>query len=121
MRMTGSCLFLVLSALPVSAHTQFCWTDGMRRFEVNTRGTVARSDDLIATYSSRGPVGDPSDPSGWMLKPDLAAPGNAIVSTEGADTYLYETYPALHVTDGSAPANRTFRRRRSCRSSESRW
>ena len=47
---------------------------------LNTRGTVARSDDGVATYSSRGPVGDPEDPSTWELKPDLVAPGNAIVA-----------------------------------------
>ena len=29
---------------------------------LNTHGTVARSDDSMATYSSRGPVGDPDDP-----------------------------------------------------------
>ena len=28
---------------------------------LNTRGTVARSDDGVATYSSRGPVGDPAE------------------------------------------------------------
>jgi serine protease AprX len=41
---------------------------------LNTRNTVSRSDDAIATYSSRGPVGDKDDPSSWELKPDLVAP-----------------------------------------------
>src|SRR5262249_51171438 len=60
---------------------------------LNTRGTVARSDDAIASYSSRGPVGDPDDPSTWELKPDVVAPGNAIVSTGMPGTYLYDTFP----------------------------
>ena len=46
---------------------------------LNTRGTVERLDDAVATYSSRGPVGDPDDESTWELKPDLVAPGNAII------------------------------------------
>lgn len=47
MRMTGTSLLLVLSAaaLPGSAHTQFCWTEDSRRYEVNARGTVEFSDD----------------------------------------------------------------------------
>ncbi len=51
---------------------------------LNTHGTVARSDDGVTTYSSRGPVGDPDQPSTWELKPDVVAPGNAIVSAEAA-------------------------------------
>jgi serine protease AprX len=51
---------------------------------LNTRGTVARSDDAIATYSSRGPVGNPDDESTWEIKPDLVAPGNAIVAAGAA-------------------------------------
>ena len=38
---------------------------------------MARGDDGVATYSSRGPVGDPDVPSTWEIKPDLVAPGNA--------------------------------------------
>ena len=60
----------------------------------NTRGTVARSDDGVATYSSRGPVGDPDDPSTWELKPDLVAPGNAIVAAGAEGSYLWENYPS---------------------------
>jgi len=42
---------------------------------LNTKGTPQRSDDEVATYSSRGPTyGD------GFVKPDLVAPGNRIVS-----------------------------------------
>lgn len=59
---------------------------------LNTWGTVTPDDDTIATYSSRGPtkyeVG---------LKPDVAAPGNKIVSLEAPGSYLAKKYPGLHV------------------------
>jgi serine protease AprX len=59
---------------------------------LNTWGTVTPDDDTIATYSSRGPtkyeVG---------LKPDVAAPGNKIISLEAPNSYLAKTYPTLHV------------------------
>ena len=65
---------------------------------LNTRGTVARSDDAVASYSSRGPVGDPDDSSTWEVKPDLVAPGNAIIATGLPGTYLYDTLTDRHVT-----------------------
>jgi serine protease AprX len=64
---------------------------------LNTKGTVARSDDGVATYSSRGPVGDPDDPSTWIIKPDLVAPGNAIVSAGAQGSYLWDNYPSRRV------------------------
>ena len=64
---------------------------------LNTHGTVARSDDGVTTYSSRGPVGDPDQPSTWELKPDVVAPGNAIVSAEAPGTYLWDNYPSQRV------------------------
>ena len=66
----------------------------------NTKGSVARSDDIMATYSSRGPVGDPDDPSSWLIKPDLVAPGNKITSDGAPGSYLWNTYPTLQV-DGA--------------------
>ncbi len=42
---------------------------------LNTKGTPQRSDDEVASYSSRGPTyGD------GFVKPDLVAPGNKIIS-----------------------------------------
>ena len=59
---------------------------------LNTWGTVTPDDDTIATYSSRGPT-----KYELGLKPDLAAPGNKIVSLEAPGSYMSRTYPALHV------------------------
>ena len=42
---------------------------------LNTKGTVQRSDDVMATYSSRGPT-----VIDGLLKPELVAPGNRITS-----------------------------------------
>ena len=54
----------------------------------NTRGTAQRSDDVMATYSSRGPTAFDG-----LLKPELVAPGNRIVATAAAGSYLTQTYP----------------------------
>jgi serine protease AprX len=54
----------------------------------NTRGTVARSDDVMATYSSRGPTAVDG-----LLKPDLVAPGNKVAAAAAVGAYLTRTYP----------------------------
>ncbi len=59
---------------------------------INTWGTVGRSDDTITTYSSHGPTA-----YDFAVKPDVAAPGNKIVSLEAAGSYLPSTYPFLYV------------------------
>ena len=50
-----------------------------------SRDTCSRSDDLIASYSSKGPTA-----IDHIVKPDLVAPGNRVVSTigNGAHTLL---------------------------------
>src|SRR5581483_3162038 len=55
---------------------------------MNTKGTVNRGDDVMATFSSHGPVRDPNCQdftpaceAKWITKPDLVAPGTEIVST----------------------------------------
>jgi serine protease AprX len=57
----------------------------------NTQGTARRSDDTVATYSSRGPTR-----YDFAVKPDLAAPGNKIVSLESTGSYLASHYSYLH-------------------------
>lgn len=55
---------------------------------MKTMGTAARGDDLIASYSSKGPT--------WIdmtLKPDLVAPGNLVTSLLAQGSTLARTYP----------------------------
>jgi serine protease AprX len=58
---------------------------------LNTWGTASRSDDTVATYSSRGPT-----KYDMAVKPDVAAPGNKIISLEAYGGYLAANYPSLH-------------------------
>ena len=50
---------------------------------LDTRGTVSRSDDRVADWSSRGPcyLDD-------VMKPDLVAPGTGIESLYAPGSYL---------------------------------
>jgi subtilisin family serine protease len=59
---------------------------------LNTWGTVDRSDDTVAAFSSRGP-------SAYDLgmKPDIAAPGTKIVSLQADGAFLPAMYPSIHV------------------------
>ena len=59
---------------------------------INTWGTVSRADDTVASYSSRGPT-----QYDLAVKPDLAAPGNKIISLEAPGSYLAAAYPTEHV------------------------
>src|SRR5204863_8310690 len=67
----------------------------------NTLGTDQRSDDGIASYSSRGPTR-----SFWtdtlsikhfdnLIKPDLVAPGNKLIYAEAPNNYLVTHNPSL--------------------------
>ncbi|HLV79539.1 MAG TPA: S8 family peptidase, partial [Chthonomonadaceae bacterium] len=47
----------------------------------------SRADDQIATYSGRGPTR-----LDFILKPDIVAPGNQIISLEARHSYLDSTY-----------------------------
>jgi serine protease AprX len=59
---------------------------------MNTKGTVKRSDDIMTTYSSRGPT-----KFEHAVKPDVVAPGNKIVSLETSGAYLPRNYPQFHM------------------------
>src|SRR5204862_1036211 len=69
----------------------------------NTFGTDARNDDTMTTYSSRGPTRSFwTDASGVnhhdnLIKPDLVAPGNKIVSAEASNCQLIKSYPQMDV------------------------
>jgi serine protease AprX len=58
---------------------------------LNTWGTAKRSDDSVTTYSSRGPTR-----FDLAVKPDVAAPGNKIVSLQANGSFLPTLYPSLH-------------------------
>jgi serine protease AprX len=62
---------------------------------LNTKATAPRSDDSVTTYSSRGPTAFDA-----VLKPDLVAPGNKIVSAASPGSYITTTFPD-QVVDGS--------------------
>jgi serine protease AprX len=60
---------------------------------------VARDDDTVTTYSSRGPTR-----YDMLLKPDVIAPGNKIVSLQAAGSYLASKYPSAHVAGSGTNA-----------------
>jgi subtilisin family serine protease len=68
----------------------------------NTFGTDTRADDVVTTYSSRGPTrGAWRDASGLvhhdnLLKPDLVAPGNKVIWAAAADNNLLLNHPQLN-------------------------
>ena len=58
-----------------------------------TQNTTPRSDDVIASYSSRGPT--------WFnafAKPDVVAPGDQLVSDTSLTSYLYKQLVNSHKT-----------------------
>lgn len=69
---------------------------------MKTSGTPVRSDDAITTYSSRGPTC-----IDYYAKPDLLAPGNRVVSTRAAGSWLDTLFPGNRVAPwvyGGSPA-----------------
>ncbi|HYP52942.1 MAG TPA: S8 family serine peptidase [Pyrinomonadaceae bacterium] len=80
----------------------------------NTFGTDARSDDVITTYSSRGPTRSYStDLAGVrhydnLVKPDLVAPGNKIVAAQYLGNRLITQYPQMDpgINSSSSPNSR---------------
>jgi subtilisin family serine protease len=67
----------------------------------NTFGTDGRSDDGVASYSSRGPTRSFSvDENGTvkydnLVKPDIVAPGNRLIEAQAANNLLVNQNPAL--------------------------
>ena len=66
---------------------------------LDTKQTPQRSDDTVATFSSKGPTR-----FDMILKPDVAAPGVRVVGAEAADSYLSQTYPERHVAGSGSDA-----------------
>ncbi|HYP00987.1 MAG TPA: S8 family serine peptidase, partial [Pyrinomonadaceae bacterium] len=67
----------------------------------NTFGSDVRSDDGVASFSSRGPTRSYwTDASGTkrydsLIKPDLVAPGNKLIYAQADDNYLVRQNPQL--------------------------
>jgi len=68
---------------------------------VNTYGTDYRSDDTIATYSSRGPtrgyvtLSNGARKYDNLIKPDIVAPGNKLIATASPNSTLVTSFPQL--------------------------
>jgi len=56
---------------------------------MNTMGTPDRSDDVMTTYSSKGPTA-----IDHIVKPDIVAPGNKVISLQAQGSTLVKEYPA---------------------------
>ena len=59
---------------------------------LNTKGTAFRSDDEVASYSSKGPT-----MYDRLVKPDLVAPGNKILGLAAPGSTLVREHPELVV------------------------
>src|SRR4029079_17441308 len=62
---------------------------------LNTKGTPFRSDDEVASYSSKGPT-----MVDHLVKPDLVAPGNKVLSLAAPGSTLVKDHPELVVGSG---------------------
>ena len=59
---------------------------------MKTMNTASRADDLIASYSSKGPTA-----IDHIVKPDILAPGNRVISLIGETTGLYQLSTAANL------------------------
>jgi len=85
---------------------------------VNTMGTDYRSDDTIASFSSRGPTrGYTTLTNGArkydnLIKPDIVAPGNKLIGARayynGTENYLARTYTTLRTGSATATTDKVM-------------
>lgn len=81
----------------------------------NTSGTNYRSDDSIASYSSRGPTRSFwTDANGIkhydnLIKPEIAAPGNKIISAQSFDNKLVRQNPSLDANISNLPRRKMMK------------
>ena len=72
-------------------------------------GTPTRVDDLIASYSSKGPTAGDA-----VVKPDVVAPGNLLVSLEAPNSTLYNEFStnqvpySYYVNGGSSASSSSY-------------
>jgi serine protease AprX len=62
---------------------------------MNTVATLSTSDDKMTSYSSKGPT-----LLDHLVKPDLLAPGNQVVSLQAPGSNLVQDYPGSEVSKG---------------------
>jgi serine protease AprX len=62
---------------------------------LNTKGTPFRSDDEVASYSSKGPTAYDR-----LLKPDVVAPGNKVLGLAAPGSTLVREHPELVIGSG---------------------
>ncbi len=70
---------------------------------MNDKGTYTTSDDVIASYSSKGPT-----MIDHIVKPDVVAPGNLISSVQAAGSTLATTYPANRMVSSTGVNSQYF-------------
>ncbi len=74
----------------------------------NTAQTTSHADDTVTSYSSRGPTRSFFTTSdGWkvydnLIKPDLVAPGNKLVSSKSPGNAISIANPSLNIDDPQA-------------------
>jgi serine protease AprX len=85
----------VLGGIASPGNSPFAITVGA----TNTFGTDSRDDDKVTTYSSRGPTKYDNN-----AKPDVAAPGNKIISLEAQNSYIVTHYPSEHIAGSGSNA-----------------
>lgn len=73
---------------------------------MNANGTPSKSDDVIASYSSKGPTA-----IDHIIKPDLVAPGNKISSLLVSGSMLDVAYPGNEVSPTAYGASSVSQRR----------
>jgi serine protease AprX len=61
---------------------------------MKTADTPTRSDDTIASYSSKGPTG-----FDYVVKPDIVAPGNQVISTLAPNAPLLSTPTDVYLSE----------------------
>src|SRR5215217_4836487 len=78
----------------------------------NTSQTNQRSDDTVATYSSRGPTRSYTEDANGVrhhdniIKPDLVAPGNKLCYASALNNYLVTMNPTLLIANLLDPTKR---------------
>ena len=69
---------------------------------LKTAGTPTRSDDTIASYSSKGPTA-----YDYVVKPDIVAPGNQVISTLAPNASLLSSPTDVYLTEYSSYSTTT--------------